>query len=141
MNTVGMFKAPDWFQSDILKSLDCAEQYEVISSFGSTICSQFVSLKEVFQNAKCDELFFLFQWYNGFFIHILNAVINFCETDCIIKINIRQLYCQHDIQYYYLETHTVYRTWRVNHFFELRKTWREEIYHDWETPVSCKLIY
>lgn len=91
------------------KSLDCAVQYEVIISFATTICFQFVSLKEIFQNAKSDELFFLFQWYNrGFFyINILNAIINFCETDCIIKINIRQLYCQHDIQYYDLEIHTV----------------------------------
>lgn len=81
------------------KSLDCAVQYEVIISFATTICLQFVSLKEIFPNAKSDELFFLFQWYNRFFyINILNAIINFCEIDCIIKINIRQLYVQHDIQ-------------------------------------------
>lgn len=93
------------------KSLDCAVQYEVIIKFATTICFQFVSLKEIFQNAKSDEVFFLCQWYKlGFFyIHILNAVIKFCETDCIIKINIRQVYCQYDIQYYDLETHTVYR--------------------------------
>lgn len=51
------------------KSLDCAVQYEVIISFATTICFQFVSLKEIFQNAKSDELFFLFQWYKRFFLY------------------------------------------------------------------------
>lgn len=79
------------------KSLDCAVQYEVIISSATTICFQFVSSKEIFQNAKSDKLFFLFQWYKRDFLYS-QTNITFCETDCTIKINIRQLYCQHDIQ-------------------------------------------